>query len=173
MKPKFNIGDLVKAYPSCIDFDTSEDINEHTKIGRLAVQNKNVIYKDTNNPIVGVIVGAVYRYMGKLHIAKFKYDHYGEYEGDENYLEKTKAVLFWKIREGYLNKSKEALESDIKLIKSVHSDCITIKGKNKKPPIPWKRGEKNLSLIMKRHPAYFPRDEKGRFRKIVPNIQQG
>lgn len=157
MKPKFNIGDLVEAYPSSIGYEIEP--------GKLnpQVMRKTLIEKEPNK-VRGVIIGAVYRHMGTLHIGSY----YGE---DPPCFTSEKAVLFWQIRQGYLNAPVEALESDIHLIERVYAGWMRL-DKNKIPnKIPWKYvGEmykENLSEAMKKefkeNPDAFPRDEKGRF----------
>lgn len=162
MKPKFNIGDLVEAYPSKLEY-------EKKNTGKV---RKDLITKD-HNKIKGVIVGAVYRYIGELNIGGFMGVLEPDY--DPSCFTSEKGILFWQIRQGYLNKPVEALEEDIRVIERVYSGWLRLvkkKDVNKIPnKIPWKYvGEKykeHLSEVMKKefkeNPDSFPRDEKGRF----------
>lgn len=145
MKPKFNIGDYVEAVPSTLDYQG--------KYERVLVKGATKVR--------GVIVGAIIRYTGKVEMDSDDYG-YNSY----SYFVPKKGITLWQIREGYINKPKEALEEDIKLLWYV-DDMMSI--------IPWKKSglsqynRERLSREMKdlyrTNPEYFPRDKKGRFTK--------
>jgi len=165
MKPKFNIGDYVGAIPSKLTY-TKDKIGERF---RFSYRRERIIKLATIRK--GVIVGAVYRMKGQITP--------GDYE-EGAYFTPSEGVLFWQIREGYLNKPFEALEEDIKLIERVHFHCIRLgnsKGKDIYNPIkiPWRKSgmtdgvrkmiSKDMKQYFREYPEYFPRDSKGRFTK--------
>jgi len=167
-KPKFNIGDYVEAVPSFLDYEGPEFLTKNTTI-------------KLEKPRRGVVIGATYRFEGEFIPGRKVSQGYGWEENREsNQFIATKGVLFWQIREGFLNKPFEALEEDIKLIERVHFHCIRLgnsKGKDINNPvkIPWKNtgwtdwSRRALSEVMKNifkeNPEDFPRDSKGRFKK--------
>ena len=131
-KPKFNIGDYVEAISSTIEYE-NVDLEYWD---RPAKRERKIIVKSPYKPKRGVIIGAVIRYTGTLDMPSY-------YSGESPVWIAEKGVLFWQIREGFLNKPFEALEEDIKLIERVHFHCIRLgnsKGKDINNPvkIPWK-----------------------------------
>ena len=138
VNPKFKIGDSVEAVESFIDYGDRSDYK--TEITTMHRKRK------------GVIIGAVYRYKGKR-----------TFTGDTYVFEPSESVLFWQIRESYINKPFEALERDITPL-------------NTNIVIPWKKStmteedKKVLSEIMVEdyysNIHLYPRDEKGRFIKV-------
>lgn len=156
MKKKFNIGDYVTAIESKIMYDSikyipGEDVKKK-------IYTKECIHTNPT-PREGMIVGATYRFKGVCHGPGY-YD-------DPAYFQASEGILFWQIREGYLNKAFESLEEDITLIHK--ADRIGLFN------IPWKKtyypqqrreaDSSTMKELHKHHLDMFPRDAKGRFIK--------
>jgi len=158
-KPKFNIGDYVEAPASKIVYELKAKKNI----------KKDSIYTEKTKKR-GVIIGAIYRFKGTLFAPSY-------YSEDTAYFTASEGVLFWQIREGYINKPFEALEKDIELLISINSQVVDLIENNRKDHacIPWKKTyytnhhRKQMSREMKQFykecPECFPRDDKGRFIK--------
>jgi len=117
--PKFKIGD-----PVLVRVCTVLDLDEE-KVNKICYRKKVDIF--------GLIVGAIYRYTGKLILGDYRQDDY-----EPNYLQVDKSVLLWQVRTGYLNKPIEAMEKDIVL---VTSDVGTIPWIYKRKRVNQKKGK--------------------------------
>lgn len=152
-EPRFKIGDWVKALGEAVFYYDDQN-------------NRQVESLKFKNPILGQIVGARVKFLGKFHEGS---GHGTEYGWKPPYLEAKGSVIVWLVREGYLNQEVEVLDSDLKLYEGIHDECIQIKSSTPRSILPWRkvkntwddRAKNELRQIMKDH----PRDSKGRWVK--------
>lgn len=160
MKPKFNIGDYVEARPSSIEYADEPYKDEYGTwhIRQLDKTDGEEYHKTIckkSYKIKGVIVGATRRFLGIHRHETLSGDFNDTYESP--YLEITGSKLFWKIRQGYLNKAVEALEEDIRLIEPVKSV------KRKQIPLKYADTSRINWKSVSQDSKNWPRDEKGRW----------
>ena len=151
-KPKFNIGDWVRAM-AYVEFN-------YDKFGkRMADKTK------LEQPIIGQIVGARTRFLGTYDSG---HPHYPDGDYEAPYLKVKGSIIVWLVTEGYLNKPYEVMEEDIEPWLDTHVQCIRLTTA-KDPQLPWRKtnmtwtesDKADLRKIMKN----VPRDSKGRWIK--------
>jgi hypothetical protein len=158
-KNYFQVGEWVKVFQG-VEFG-----KEYDKKKKCNVRKAFPVVFD--EPRIGQIVGVKRRFTGEIYPGSGGYDpSYGGYDYDPPYLNPEKSHIVWLVQVGYLNKPIEAFEKDVSLLdyEEIPED------------LPWqyqtwtKEDRERLSDWMRqevaKRPELFPRDEKGRFKRL-------